>query len=84
MVIGFILHMAKCSNSIHTTEHRLILLIFPGVSMVVSLLLYGFTVGGNSTWSGRYIGMDDPPDCLRASLDLVNFLCWLHLRRGNR
>jgi MFS family permease len=52
----FILYMAKCSGGVHTPEHRLILLIIPGILMVVSLLLYGFTAGGGSTWGGPFMG----------------------------
>ncbi|CAI7618762.1 unnamed protein product [Penicillium pancosmium] len=51
----FILRMAKRSGGVHTPEHRLILLIFPGILTVVSLLLYGFTTEG-STWGGPYMG----------------------------
>ncbi|KAJ5819424.1 hypothetical protein N7474_005015 [Penicillium riverlandense] len=51
----FILRMAKRSNGVHTPEHRLILLIFPGILGVISLLLYGFTAEG-STWGGPYMG----------------------------
>lgn len=51
----FILYMAKRSKGVHTPEHRLILLIFPGILMVVSLLLYGFTAGGGSTWGGPFM-----------------------------
>lgn len=47
--------MAKRSNGIHTTDHMLILIIFPGILAVISLLLYGFTVEG-STWGGPYMG----------------------------
>ncbi|KAJ5698060.1 hypothetical protein N7462_000065, partial [Penicillium macrosclerotiorum] len=52
----FILRCAKRSGGLHTPEHRLILLILPGILMVVSLLLYGFTAGGGSTWGGPYMG----------------------------
>lgn len=52
----FVLHMAKRSGGIHAPEHRLILLIIPGILMVVSLLLYGFTAGGGSTWGGPFMG----------------------------
>lgn len=52
----FVLHMAKRSGGVHTPEHRLILLIIPGILMVVSLLLYGFTAGGGSTWGGPFMG----------------------------
>lgn len=48
--------MAKRSDRVRTLEHRLILLIFPRVLAVVSLLLYGFTADGNSTWGGPYMG----------------------------
>ncbi|KAJ5730844.1 uncharacterized protein N7483_005352 [Penicillium malachiteum] len=52
----FILYMAKRSGGVHKPEHRLILLIFPGILMVASLLLYGFTAGGGSTWGGPFMG----------------------------
>lgn len=52
----FVLYMAKRNKGVHTPEHRLILLIFPGILMVVSLLLYGFTAAGNSTWGGPFMG----------------------------
>ncbi|EED24414.1 conserved hypothetical protein [Talaromyces stipitatus ATCC 10500] len=52
----FIIWMAKRNNGIHAPEHRLILLIFPGVLGVASLLLYGFTANGGSTWAGPYMG----------------------------
>jgi hypothetical protein len=52
----FILRLAKRANGVHTPEHRLILLIFPGILTVVSLLLYGFTANGNATWGGPYMG----------------------------
>ncbi|KAF3384846.1 hypothetical protein F1880_001754 [Penicillium rolfsii] len=52
----FILRLAKRANGVHTPEHRLILLIFPGIMTVVSLLLYGFTANGNATWGGPYMG----------------------------
>lgn len=51
----FILRMAKRSGGIHTPEHRLLLLIFPGILTVVSLLLYGFTTS-DSSWGGPYMG----------------------------
>lgn len=52
----FILRMAKRNSGIHLPEHRLILLVFPGLLMVASLLLYGFTAGGGSTWGGPFMG----------------------------
>ncbi|KAJ5096574.1 hypothetical protein N7456_007295 [Penicillium angulare] len=52
----FIIQAAKRSGGVHVPEHRLILLIFPGILMVVSLLLYGFTAGGGSTWGGPFMG----------------------------
>ncbi|KAJ5288227.1 hypothetical protein N7478_003913 [Penicillium angulare] len=52
----FIIQMAKRSGGVHVPEHRLILLIFPGILMIVSLLLYGFTAGGSSTWGGPFMG----------------------------
>ena len=52
----FILRLAKRANSVHTPEHRLILLIVAGILTVVSLLLYGFTADGSSTWGGPYMG----------------------------
>ena len=52
----FILRMARRSGGVHIPEHRLILLILPGLLTVASLLLYGFTAGGGSTWGGPYMG----------------------------
>ncbi|CAG8251155.1 unnamed protein product [Penicillium salamii] len=52
----FILRMAKRSGGLHIPEHRLILLIFPGMLAVVSLLLYGFTADTNTSWGGPYMG----------------------------
>ncbi|CAG8062471.1 unnamed protein product [Penicillium salamii] len=51
-----ILRMAKRSGGLHIPEHRLILLIFPGILAVVSLLLYGFTADTNTSWGGPYMG----------------------------
>ncbi|KAJ5536246.1 MFS general substrate transporter [Penicillium frequentans] len=51
----FIIKMAKRNNGVHTPEHRLLLLIFPGVLCVFSLLLYGFTASGNVTWGAPYM-----------------------------
>ncbi|KAL4768216.1 major facilitator superfamily domain-containing protein [Aspergillus nidulans var. acristatus] len=52
----FILWMAKRNGGIHTPEHRLPLLILPGILGVVALLLYGFTADGSATWGGPYMG----------------------------
>ncbi|CAI7611307.1 unnamed protein product [Penicillium bialowiezense] len=52
----FILQMAKRSGGLHTPEHRLILLILPGILAVVSLLLYGFTADNSTSWGGPYMG----------------------------
>ncbi|KAJ5531908.1 hypothetical protein N7494_008460 [Penicillium frequentans] len=52
----YVLHMAKRSGGVHTPEHRLILLIIPGILMVTSLLLYGFTAGSGSSWGGPFMG----------------------------
>ncbi|KAJ5632013.1 hypothetical protein N7490_008352 [Penicillium lividum] len=52
----FVLYMAKRSGGVHSPEHRLILLIIPGILMVGSLLLYGFTADGGSTWGGPFMG----------------------------
>jgi hypothetical protein len=52
----FILWMAKRNGGVHTPEHRLPLLIFPGVLGVVGLLLYGLTANGSATWGGPYMG----------------------------
>ncbi|PLB51333.1 MFS general substrate transporter [Aspergillus steynii IBT 23096] len=53
----FILYMAKRCGGVHSPEHRLPLLIFPGILCILSLLLYGFTAeGGPSlTWGGPYM-----------------------------
>lgn len=48
------LRMAKRSGGVHSPEHRLILLIVPGILMVISLLLHGFTAGGGSTCVGPF------------------------------
>ncbi|KAL4903079.1 hypothetical protein BDW74DRAFT_56395 [Aspergillus multicolor] len=52
----FIVWMAKRNAGIHTPEHRLPLLILPGILGVVALLLYGFTADGSATWGGPYMG----------------------------
>ena len=52
----FILQMAKRSGGLHIPERRLLLLIFPGILAVVSLLLYGFTADNNTSWGGPYMG----------------------------
>ncbi|KAL4807499.1 major facilitator superfamily domain-containing protein [Aspergillus unguis] len=52
----FVIWMAKRNNGIHRPEHRLPLLILPGVVGVASLLLYGFTANGSATWGGPYMG----------------------------
>lgn len=52
----FIIWMAKRNDGVHTPEHRLPLLIFPGILGVVALLIYGFTAGGSATWGGPYMG----------------------------
>ncbi|KAL4981887.1 major facilitator superfamily domain-containing protein [Aspergillus falconensis] len=52
----FIVWMAKRNGGIHTPEHRLPLLILPGILGVVALLLYGFTADGSATWGGPYMG----------------------------
>ncbi|KAJ5806728.1 hypothetical protein N7474_010320 [Penicillium riverlandense] len=52
----FILRLAKRSKGVHAPEHRLILLIFPGILAVISLLLYGFTAAGSATWGGPFMG----------------------------
>ena len=53
----FILYMARRSGGVHSPEHRLPLLIFPGLLCVLSLLLYGFTAEGGATltWGGPYM-----------------------------
>jgi hypothetical protein len=52
----FIVRMAKRTGGVHIPEHRLILLIFPGILAVVSLVLYGFTANNNTSWVGPYMG----------------------------
>ncbi|GAM41705.1 hypothetical protein TCE0_042r15026 [Talaromyces pinophilus] len=52
----FIIWTAKRNNGVHAPEHRLILLIFPGILGIVALILYGFTANGGSTWAGPYMG----------------------------
>ncbi|KAJ5377418.1 MFS general substrate transporter [Penicillium cataractarum] len=51
----FVIKVAKRCGGAHTPEHRLLLLIGPGVITVFTLLLYGFTAGGGSTWGGPYM-----------------------------
>ena len=48
--------LARRNGGIHKPEHRLLMLPFIGVIGFVSILLYGFTCSGNSTWWGPYIG----------------------------
>ncbi|KAL4735874.1 major facilitator superfamily domain-containing protein [Aspergillus similis] len=50
-----ILRLARRSNGIHTPENRLLLLVFPGLLTIMTLLLYGFTADGSSTWGGPYM-----------------------------
>lgn len=52
----FILHIAKRSKGVHKPEHRLLLLVVPGILAIASLLLYGFTASGNSTSGGPFMG----------------------------
>lgn len=52
----FVIWMAKRNHGIHKPEHRLLMLIFPGILGVAALLLYGFTAGGGSTWWGPFMG----------------------------
>ncbi|RDW84249.1 hypothetical protein BP6252_01839 [Coleophoma cylindrospora] len=51
-----VIYLAKRNHGIHKPEHRLIMLVLPGFLGVGSLLLYGFTASGGSTWWGPYIG----------------------------
>ncbi|GMF76735.1 unnamed protein product [Aspergillus oryzae] len=52
----FIVWKATRNGGAFVPEHRLILLIFPGVLGVAALLLYGFTADGGATWGGPYMG----------------------------
>ncbi|KAB8205705.1 major facilitator superfamily domain-containing protein [Aspergillus parasiticus] len=52
----FIVWKARRNGGAFAPEHRLILLIFPGVVAVAALLLYGFTADGGATWGGPYMG----------------------------
>jgi len=52
----FVIWMAKRNHGVHKPEHRLIMLIFPAILGVASLLLYGFTAGGGATWWGPFMG----------------------------
>ncbi|KAL5361218.1 major facilitator superfamily domain-containing protein [Aspergillus floccosus] len=52
----FILWMAKRAGGIHSPEHRLPLLVLPGILAVLSLVVYGLTATGNATWGGPYMG----------------------------
>ncbi|KAI9039330.1 MFS general substrate transporter [Aspergillus affinis] len=53
----FVLFMARRARGIHSPEHRLPLLILPGILCIITLLLYGFTAEGgpNLTWGGPYM-----------------------------
>ena len=51
--------LAKRNDGVHIPEHRLILLIFPGIIGFGALFLYGATASntsGNLTWWGPYMG----------------------------
>jgi hypothetical protein len=52
----FIIWMAKRNNGVHSPEHRLILLIFPGIIGMVALILYGFPANGGVTRAGPFMG----------------------------
>lgn len=52
----FAVWMARRNNGVHKPEHRLLILIPPGILGVASTLLYGFTADGNATWWGPYLG----------------------------
>ncbi|GKZ56644.1 hypothetical protein AnigIFM49718_001911 [Aspergillus niger] len=51
-----IVWLARRAGGVHKPEHHLLLLIFPGLLAVASLLLYGFTASGDATWAGPFMG----------------------------
>ncbi|KAL3255736.1 hypothetical protein ABHI18_008109 [Aspergillus niger] len=51
-----IVWLARRAGGVHKPEHHLLLLIFPGLLAVASLLLYGFTASGDATWGGPFMG----------------------------
>lgn len=51
-----VLYMARRNRGVHLPEHRLPVLVIPAALGFASLLLYGFTAGGGSTWWGPYVG----------------------------
>lgn len=51
-----IVWLARRAGGVHKPEHHLLLLIFPGLLAVASLILYGFTASGNATWGGPFMG----------------------------
>ncbi|KAJ5313087.1 hypothetical protein N7508_003917 [Penicillium antarcticum] len=75
--------MAKRSGGVHIPEHRLILLIFPGMLAVVSLFIYGVPV---PLWVHcRAIhGMGAFPGGLCLCVDSVNFIRGRGLREEPR
>lgn len=52
----FAIWMARRNGGIHKPEHRLLVLIIPGILGFSALLLYGFTANGEQTWWGPYMG----------------------------
>jgi len=52
----FVIWMAKRNHGVHKPEHRLIMLILPGILGIAALLIYGFTAGGGATWWGPFMG----------------------------
>lgn len=51
-----IVWLARRAGGVHKPEHHLLLLIFPGLLAVASLILYGLTASGNATWGGPFMG----------------------------
>jgi MFS family permease len=60
--------MARRNKGVHLPEHWLLILIVPAILGFASLLLYGFTAAGGSTWWGPYIGW---------TLNQISFTCVL-------
>ncbi len=52
----YVIWLAKRNRGVHKPEHRLIMLIPPGIIGMAALLLYGFTASGKATWWGPYLG----------------------------
>lgn len=51
-----VLRLAKRNHGVHKPEHLLVMLIFPAVLGIGSLILYGYTAGGGYSWWGPFMG----------------------------